>query len=118
MGADEIFAIGGTQAIAAMAIGTETIKKVNFIAGPKNAFVAETKRLLFGETEIDLFAGPTKVFIVADEAADLFTVATVMLSQAEYGPDTPEVLITTSENMAPETIKIINKLLETLPKTL
>ncbi|KAI8667717.1 Histidinol dehydrogenase [Fusarium keratoplasticum] len=115
VGADEIFVIGGTQAIAAMAIGTETIKKVDFIAGPENAFVAETKRLLFGETGIDLFAGPTEVFIVADEAADLFTVATGMLSQAEYWPDTPEVLITTSEKMEPETIKIINKLLETLP---
>ncbi|KAI8666006.1 Histidinol dehydrogenase [Fusarium keratoplasticum] len=113
--ADEIFVIGGMQAIAAMATGTETIKKVDFIAGPENAFVAETKRLLFGETGIDLVAGPTEVFIVADEAADLFTVATGMLSQAEYGPDTPEVLITTSEKMAPETIKIINKLLETLP---
>ncbi|RSL69673.1 hypothetical protein CEP54_002193 [Fusarium duplospermum] len=114
-GADEIFVLGGTQAIAAMAIGTETIKKVDFIAGPGNAFVAEAKRLLFGEIGIDLFAGPTEVLIVADEAADPFTVATDLLSQAEHGPDTPAVLITTSEKVGRETIKIVDKLLENMP---
>ncbi|KAM0433357.1 hypothetical protein ACHAPT_004234 [Fusarium lateritium] len=114
-GADEIFVIGGTQAIAAMAIGTESIKKVDFIAGPGNAFVAEAKRLLFGEIGIDLFAGPTEVLIVADEAADPFTVATDLLSQAEHGPDSPAILITTSEEVGRETIKIIDKLLKNLP---
>ncbi|KAJ4116107.1 hypothetical protein NW768_011079 [Fusarium equiseti] len=114
-GADEIFILGGTQAIAAMAIGTETIEKVDFIVGPGNAFVAEAKRLLFGEIGIDLFAGPTETLIVADEFADAFTIATDLLSQAEHGPDSPAVLITTSELVGNETIKIVDRLLETLP---
>ncbi|KAL6915288.1 hypothetical protein FSST1_006783 [Fusarium sambucinum] len=114
-GADEIFILGGTQAVAAMAIGTETIEKVDFIAGPGNAFVAEAKRLLFGEIGIDLFAGPTETLIVADESADPFTVATDLLSQAEHGPDSPAVLITTSEIVGNETIKSVDKLLKTLP---
>ncbi|XEV01449.1 hypothetical protein FSHL1_006736 [Fusarium sambucinum] len=114
-GADEIFILGGTQAVAAMAIGTETIEKVDFIAGPGNAFVAEAKRLLFGEIGIDLFAGSTETLIVADESADPFTVATDLLSQAEHGPDSPAVLITTSEIVGNETIKSVDKLLKTLP---
>lgn len=113
-GADEIFILGGTQAVAAMAVGTETVKKVDFIAGPGNAFVAEAKRLLFGEIGIDLFAGPTETLIVADESADPFTIATDLLSQAEHGPDSPAVLVTTSELVGQETIRIVDKLLQTL----
>lgn len=85
-GADEIFILGGVQAIAAMAVGTETIRKVDFLAGPGNAFVAEAKRQLSGEVGIDLFAGPTEILIVADDRADPFTIATDLVSQAEHGP--------------------------------
>ncbi|PGH04233.1 histidinol dehydrogenase [Blastomyces parvus] len=113
-GADEIFILGGVQAIAAMAVGTESIRKVDFIAGPGNAFVAEAKRQLFGEIGIDLFAGPTEVLIVADEKADPFTIATDLLSQAEHGPDSPAVLITTSEDSAKQVMAYIDRLLETL----
>ena len=113
-GADEIHLLGGVQAIAAMAVGTETIRKVDFLAGPGNAFVAEGKRQLFGEVGIDLFAGPTEILIVADETADPFTVATDLLSQAEHGPDSPAVLITTSERVGRAAIDIINQLLPNL----
>ncbi|KAI0169140.1 histidinol dehydrogenase [Hypoxylon sp. FL1284] len=114
-GADEIFLLGGTQAIAAMALGTESIKKVDFIAGPGNAFVAEAKRQLFGEIGIDLLAGPTEVLIVTDEYADPFTVATDLLSQAEHGPDSPPILITTSEDVGKQTIEYVDKILKDMP---
>ncbi|KEF52339.1 histidinol dehydrogenase [Exophiala aquamarina CBS 119918] len=114
-GADEIHILGGTQAIAAMALGTETIGKVDFIAGPGNSFVAEAKRQLFGEIGIDLPAGPTEVLIVADENADPTTVATDLLSQAEHGPDTPAVLVTNSKKLGEETIKEVNRQLAILP---
>ena len=114
-GADEIYILGGTQAVAAMARGTETIQKVDFLAGPGNAFVAEAKRQLFGEIGIDLFAGPTEVLVVADEHADPYTVATDLLSQAEHGPDTPAVLITNSRDVAEKSIVAVEKLLEILP---
>jgi histidinol dehydrogenase len=114
-GADEIFILGGVQAIAAMAIGTESIKRVDFIAGPGNAFVAEAKRQLFGDIGIDLLAGPTEILIVADEAADPFTVATDILSQAEHGPDSPAIIITNSEKVGRESIRIIHELLKNLP---
>lgn len=113
-GADDIFILGGTQAVAAMAIGTETIPKVEFLAGPGNAFVAEAKRQLFGEIGIDLVAGPTEVLIVADENADPFTIATDLLSQAEHGPDTPAVLISTSEKVAKAAIAFVDEQLKTL----
>lgn len=112
-GADEIFILGGVQAIAAMAVGTKTIRKVDFIAGPGNAFVAEGKRQLFGEVGIDLFAGPTEILIVADEYADPFTIATDLISQAEHGPDTPAVLITTSAKIGQESVDLVHKLLTT-----
>jgi histidinol dehydrogenase len=111
-GADEIFILGGVQAVAAMAVGTKTIRKVDFIAGPGNAFVAEAKRQLFGEVGIDLFAGPTEVLIVADEHADPFTIATDLISQAEHGPDSPAVLITTSEDVGRKTIDFARYLLD------
>ncbi|KAK5279128.1 hypothetical protein LTR20_006341 [Exophiala xenobiotica] len=110
-GADEIFILGGVQAVAAMAVGTETIRKVDFIVGPGNPYVAEAKRALFGEVGIDLLAGPTEVLIVADEHADPYTVATDLLSQAEHGPDTPAVLITNSEDIGRQTIDHVDKLL-------
>ena len=114
-GADEIYLLGGIQAVAAMAVGTETIAPVNMLAGPGNAFVAEAKRQLFGEVGIDLFAGPTEVLIVADEHADSFVVAVDLLSQAEHGPDSPAVLITTSEDLGRAVIEHIDALLVDMP---
>ncbi|KAI9147324.1 histidinol dehydrogenase [Paramyrothecium foliicola] len=113
-GADHIYILGGVQAVAAMAVGTESVPKVDFIAGPGNAFVAEAKRQLFGEIGIDLFAGPTEVLIVADETADPYMVATDLLSQAEHGPDTPAVLISASEDVAKSAIKYCEEQLATL----
>ena len=114
-GADEIYLLGGIQAVAAMAIGTETIERVDLIAGPGNAYVAEAKRQLFGEVGIDLFAGPTEVLVVADDSADPFLIAVDLLSQAEHGPDSPAVLITTSEKVGRETISWIDKILPDMP---
>ncbi len=114
-GADEIYLLGGGQALAALAIGTETIGRVDMIAGPGNAFVAEAKRQLFGEVGIDLFAGPTEVLVIADEHADPFVVAVDLLSQAEHGPDSPAVLITTSADLAHEAMRHIDALLPDMP---
>jgi sulfopropanediol 3-dehydrogenase len=114
-GADEIYVLGGVQAVAALALGTETIGSVDLIAGPGNAYVAEAKRQLFGEVGIDLFAGPTEVLIVADDTADPFLVATDLLSQAEHGPDSPCVLITTSDELAHQTLLFIDEQLSNLP---
>ncbi|KIW31835.1 histidinol dehydrogenase [Cladophialophora immunda] len=110
-GADEIFLLGGVQAVAAMAVGTESIPKVDFLAGPGNAFVAEGKRQLFGEVGIDLFAGPTEILIIADQHADPFTIATDLISQAEHGPDTPSVLVTTSAEVGRKSLEIVKQLL-------
>ncbi|WP_459252243.1 histidinol dehydrogenase [Paraburkholderia sp. RL17-337-BIB-A] len=98
-GADEIYLLGGVQAVAAMAIGTGEMDRVDMLAGPGNAYVAEAKRQLFGEVGIDLFAGPTEVLILADESADPFVVAADILSQAEHGPDSPAILVTTSAKL-------------------
>ncbi|MDT0307986.1 histidinol dehydrogenase [Streptomyces sp. DSM 44917] len=114
-GADEIYVLGGVQAVAALAVGTETIRPVNLLAGPGNAYVAEAKRQLFGEVGIDLFAGPTEILIVADDSADPFTVAVDLLSQAEHGPDSPAVLLTTSEPLAREVIGHVEALLPGMP---
>jgi sulfopropanediol 3-dehydrogenase len=114
-GADDILLLGGVQAIAAMAVGTETIGKVDLLAGPGNAYVAEAKRQLFGQVGIDLFAGPTEILVVADDAADPFVVAVDLLSQAEHGPDSPAVLITTSEDVAREAMAHIDRLLPEMP---
>lgn len=114
-GADDIFLLGGTQAVAAMAIGTQTIGKVDMLAGPGNAYVAEAKRQLFGEVGIDLFAGPTEVLVIADGDADPFIVAVDLLSQAEHGPDSPAVLITTSAALGRRVIEEIDKLLVDMP---
>ncbi|MER8157738.1 histidinol dehydrogenase [Streptomyces sp. NPDC094472] len=114
-GADEIHLLGGVQAIAAMALGTESIGKVDLLAGPGNAYVAEAKRQLFGEVGIDLFAGPTETLVVADEHADPFIAAVDLLSQAEHGPDSPAVLITTSERIGREVIAHIEEILPDMP---
>src|SRR6187431_773984 len=114
-GADEIYVLGGVQAVTAMAIGTETIDPVNLIAGPGNAYVAEAKRQLFGEVGIDLFAGPTEILIVADDEADPFLTAVDLLSQAEHGPESPAVLISTSADLAREVMAHIDQLLPGMP---
>lgn len=114
-GADEIYALGGIQAVGAMAIGTETIDPVDMLVGPGNAFVAEAKRQLFGRVGIDLFAGPTETMVVADETVDAEMCATDLLGQAEHGPDSPCVLLTTSERLARETMAEIERLLGILP---
>src|SRR6185437_7171632 len=93
-GADEIFVLGGVQAVAAMALGTESIKPVDMLVGPGNAYVAEAKRQLFGRVGIDLLAGPTETLIIADETVDGEICATDLLGQAEHGPTSPAVLIT------------------------
>jgi len=114
-GADEIYALGGIQAIGAMALGTETISPVDILVGPGNAFVAEAKRQLFGKVGIDLFAGPTETLIIADESVDAELCATDILGQVEHGPDSPGVLLTNSEKLARETMAEIDRLLEILP---
>lgn len=110
-GADEIYILGGVQAVTAMAVGTETIAPVNMIAGPGNAYVAEAKRQLFGEVGIDLFAGPTEILIVADDAADPFLTAVDLLSQAEHGPESPAVLITTSRELGERVMELVDEIL-------
>ncbi|HVT70172.1 MAG TPA: histidinol dehydrogenase [Trebonia sp.] len=114
-GATEIRLLGGVQAVAALALGTETIAKVDLIAGPGNAYVAEAKRQLFGEVGIDLFAGPTEILVVADEFADPFAVAVDLLSQAEHGPDSPAILVATSEAVARDAMAWVDKLLPGMP---
>ncbi|MEC3974473.1 histidinol dehydrogenase [Amycolatopsis sp. H20-H5] len=114
-GADEIYLLGGVQAVSALAIGTETIDRVDLIAGPGNAYVAEAKRQLFGEVGIDLFAGPTEILVIADETADAFVVAVDLLSQAEHGPDSPAVLVTTSRRIGVEVLAHIDALLPGMP---
>lgn len=114
-GADEIYCLGGVQAIAAMAYGTETIEPVDMLAGPGNAYVAEAKRLLFGRVGIDLFAGPTETLVIADDSVDGELVATDLLGQAEHGVNSPAVLITNSEKLAHDTLAEIDRLLKILP---
>ncbi len=114
-GADEIYLLGGVQAMAALALGTETIGRVDLIAGPGNAYVAEAKRQLFGEVGIDLLAGPTEILVIADDHADPFVAAVDLLSQAEHGPDSPAVLVTTSEALAREVMTHIEKILPDMP---
>lgn len=114
-GADEIYLLGGVQAMAAMAIGTESIEPVDMLVGPGNDYVAEAKRQLFGRVGIDLLAGPTETLVVADETADAEMIATDILGQGEHGPTSPGALITTSESLAHETMKEIERQLETLP---
>lgn len=114
-GADEIYALGGIQAIGAMALGTETIGGTDMLVGPGNAFVAEAKRQLFGRVGIDLFAGPTETMVIADETVDGELCATDLLGQAEHGPESPAILITNSEKLAHDTIQQVERLLDILP---
>jgi len=114
-GADEIYLIGGVQAIGAMGIGTEKIEPVNMIVGPGNSYVAEAKKQMFGEIGIDLIAGPTETLVIADDTSDGEICATDLLGQAEHGPTSPAILITDSEKLAEDTLSEIDRLLEILP---
>jgi sulfopropanediol 3-dehydrogenase len=115
-GADEIYCVGGVQAVAAMALGTETIAPVDMIVGPGNAFVAEAKRQLFGRIGIDLLAGPTETLVIADEeGADGELCAADLLGQAEHGPNSPAILLTNSEQLARETMAEVERQLTILP---
>lgn len=114
-GADEIYILGGIQAMGSMAIGTETIQSVDMIVGPGNAFVAETKRQVFGRVGIDLLAGPTETLVIADETSEPEMIATDILGQGEHGPTSPGAIISTSEEIAKEAMKEIERQLETLP---
>lgn len=113
-GADEIYVLGGIQAVAAMAIGTQSIETVDMLVGPGNAFVAEAKRQLYGRVGIDLFAGPTEILVIADETADVEMVATDLLGQAEHGVNSPAILLTTSAELANGLENEITKQLNTL----
>ncbi len=114
-GADEIYVLGGIQAVGAMAIGTESIAPVHLLVGPGNAFVAEAKRQLFGRVGIDLFAGPTETMVIADETVDAEMCATDLLGQAEHGYNSPAVLVTNSRKLAEETLSEIDRILGILP---
>ena len=114
-GADEIHVVGGVQAIAAMALGTQTIAPVDMLCGPGNAYVAEAKRQLFGRVGIDLFAGPTEILVLADHTADVEMIATDLLGQAEHGPTSPAICITTSRDIAQALPGEIERQLKVLP---
>ena len=114
-GAHRILVLGGVQAVAAMAIGTETIPAVDMLVGPGNMFVAEAKRQLYGRVGIDLFAGPTETLIIADETSDAEMCAVDLLGQAEHGPNSPAILLTTSKQLAEETILEVERQLTIIP---
>ena len=114
-GAHEIYVLGGMQGVGAMAIGTETIKPVDMLVGPGNAYVAEAKRQLYGRVGIDLFAGPTETMVICDDTVDAEICATDLLGQAEHGYNSPAIMITNSKKLAQETLKEIDRLLEILP---
>ena len=114
-GADEIYVLGGVQAVVAMALGTETIAPVDMLCGPGNAYVAEAKRQLFGRVGIDLFAGPTEILVIADETSDVEIIATDLLGQAEHGPNSPAICITTSRTIAAGLPAEIERQLKVLP---
>jgi sulfopropanediol 3-dehydrogenase len=115
-GADEIYALGGIQAVGAMAIGTASMAPVDILVGPGNAYVAEAKRQLYGRVGIDLFAGPTETLVICDDiGCDAELAATDLLGQAEHGPDSPAVLLTTSRKLAQDTMREVERLLTILP---
>jgi sulfopropanediol 3-dehydrogenase len=114
-GADDIYVLGGVQAVAAMALGTESIAPVDMIVGPGNAYVAEAKRQLYGRVGIDLLAGPTETLVIADDSVDGEICATDLLGQAEHGPTSPAVLLTNSEKLAKDTMSEVERLLKILP---
>ncbi len=114
-GADEILVLGGVQAVAAMAIGTQSIKAIDMLIGPGNMFVAEAKRQLYGRVGIDLFAGPTETLVIADDSVDAEICAVDLLGQAEHGPTSPSALLTTSMALAEATLKEVTRQLTILP---
>ena len=114
-GADQILVLGGVQAVAAMAIGTQSVKAVDMLVGPGNMFVAEAKRQLYGRVGIDLFAGPTETLVIADDTVDGEMCAVDLLGQAEHGPTSPAILLTTSEKLAHATLAEVERQLLTLP---
>jgi len=114
-GADEILVLGGVQAVVAMAVGTPSIASVDMLVGPGNMYVAEAKRQLYGRVGIDLFAGPTETLVIADDSADAEMCAVDLLGQAEHGPTSPAILLTTSEQLAIDTIEEIRRQLTILP---
>src|SRR5258706_321524 len=114
-GGGEIFVLGGGRAVAAMALGTESIAPVDMIVGPGNAYVAEAKRQLFGRVGIDLLAGPTETLVIADDSVDGEICATDLLGQAEHGPTSPAVLLTNSEKLAHDTLQEVERILAILP---
>jgi len=114
-GADEIHILGGVQAVAAMGLGTETIASVDMLVGPGNAYVAEAKRQLFGRVGIDLLAGPTEILVIADDSADVEMIATDLLGQAEHGPTSPAICVTTSKAIAAALPAEIERQLKVLP---
>lgn len=114
-GADEIYVLGGVQAVGAMALGTESVAAADMLVGPGNAFVAEAKRQLYGRVGIDLFAGPTETLVIADETVDAEFCAIDLLGQAEHGPTSPAVLLTVSERLARETLAEVERLLALMP---
>ena len=114
-GADEIYCLGGVQAVGAMAIGAESIAPVDMLVGPGNAYVAEAKRQLYGRVGIDLFAGPTETLIIADESVDAELCAADLLGQAEHGPNSPAILLTNSAELANATMREVERQLKILP---
>ncbi len=114
-GADEILVLGGVQALVAMAVGTPTLAPVDMLVGPGNMYVAEAKRQLYGRVGIDLFAGPTETLVIADDTVDGELCAVDLLGQAEHGPTSPAVLLTTSEKLARETMAEVERQLQILP---
>ncbi len=114
-GADEILVLGGVHAVAAMAIGTQSIAPVDMLVGPGNMFVAEAKRQLYGRVGIDLFAGPTETLVIADDSVDAELCAVDLLGQAEHGATSPAVLLTNSEALARATMAEVERQLTILP---
>ena len=114
-GADEIYCLGGVQAVGAMALGTESIVPVDMLVGPGNAYVAEAKRQLYGRVGIDLFAGPTETLIIADESVDAELCAADLLGQAEHGLNSPSILLTNSSELARDTMREVERQLGILP---
>src|SRR4029077_3359190 len=109
------YVLGGVQAVAAMALGTDTFRPVDMLVGPGNAYVAEAKRQLYGRVGIDLFAGPTEILVIADDTADAEMCATDLLGQAEHGPTSPAILLTPSEQLAQAPIAEVDRRLTVLP---
>jgi sulfopropanediol 3-dehydrogenase len=114
-GADEVFCMGGVQALAALAYGMQGLDRVDVVVGAGNKYVAEAKRQIFGDVGIDLLAGPTEILIIADQTADPFILAADLLGQAEHDPNSRQSLISLSKDIAEQTLQELEKQLKTLP---